>query len=102
RGPVYSAGLFGRLGEGARDPRPPPVANLPLFLELAGILALAPILFPPVDDHRDVRVVLVVLDHLVVELVGELWGDHAIDHVSDCTRALSGRHPPYPKRRPSP
>ena len=33
-----------------------------------------------VDDDRHVRVVLVVVDHLVVELVGELTRDHAIDH----------------------
>ena len=32
------------------------------------------------DDHLDVRVVLVVLDHLVVEVVDELAGDDAIDH----------------------
>ena len=34
----------------------------------------------PVDDHGDVRVVLVVLDHLVVQLVVELRRDDAIDH----------------------
>ena len=33
-----------------------------------------------VDDDRHVRVVLVVVDHLVVELVGELPRNHAIDH----------------------
>src|SRR5207244_2957406 len=42
-----------------------------------------------VDDHRHVRVVLVVLDHLVVELARELPRDHAVDHpVSDCMEGL--------------
>src|SRR5215217_2216699 len=33
-----------------------------------------------VDDDRDVRVVLVVLDHLLEELVLELARDDAVDH----------------------
>src|SRR5919198_565793 len=33
-----------------------------------------------VDDHLDVRVVLVVVDELVVELALELWGNDAVDH----------------------
>src|SRR6188474_85645 len=38
-----------------------------------------------VDDDGHVRVVLVVLDHLLVELVLELAGDYAVDHLaSDC------------------
>src|SRR5438067_9790857 len=78
----YYCPLIGRrLREGARNSRASPVPRLTPFLELAGrlpgpaILALA-----AVDDHGDVRVVLVVLDHLVVELVRELGRDHAVDH----------------------
>src|SRR5215207_7303672 len=55
-------------GERARGPRPAAVANLALVTLAA------------VDDDGYVRVVLVVLDHLVVELVLELARDDAIDH----------------------
>src|ERR671934_1979565 len=77
----YWALIGRRVREGARDPRAPPVARLTPFTELSrrlprtSIVALAAI-----DDHRHVRVVLVVLDHLVVELVRELGRDHAVDH----------------------
>src|SRR5919197_1027578 len=60
-------------------------------LERAACVLPAPpvVALTPVDDHRDVRVVLVVLDHLVVELVRELARDHAVDHsVSDSMEAL--------------
>src|SRR6266513_2998699 len=58
------------------------VTDQPLLVELIGRLAGAPVrALATVDDHLDVRVVLVVLDHLVVELVGELPRDHAIDHL---------------------
>src|SRR5215211_387804 len=54
----------------------------------AAILALT-----AVDDHGHVRVVPVVLDHLVVELVLELARDHAVDHpASDCMEARARRH----------
>src|SRR5919197_829680 len=75
--------LLGRVGvrERPRDARAPPVARLQLLAELGRRLARATVgPLTAVDDHRHVRVVLVVLDHLVVELVGELTRDHAIDH----------------------
>src|SRR5205814_854255 len=50
----------------------------------ASILALA-----SVDDHGDVRVVLVVLDHLVVEVVRELGRNDAIDHALQCMQPLA-------------
>src|ERR671934_261747 len=57
------------------------VADRPLLVELAGRLARATVgALAAVDDDRHVRVVLVVVDHLVVELVGQLARDHAIDH----------------------
>src|SRR6476659_11235984 len=58
------------------------VSNRPLLLVLEPRLAFLPTIgpFAAVDDDGHVRVVLVVLDHLVVELVGELAGNDAIDH----------------------
>src|SRR6476659_2198121 len=53
----------------------------------ASVLALT-----PVDDDRHVRVVLVVLDHLRVELVLEFPRNHAIDHpASDCREDVGWR-----------
>src|SRR3954453_11944626 len=70
------------LGEGPRDTRAAPVSDLPLLLDLARAPAAPAIgAFAAVDDHGHVRVVLVVLDHLVVELGLELAWDDAIDHV---------------------
>src|SRR6478672_9887094 len=71
-----------RAGKGPGDPRAPAVARLALLEELrlrlpgAAVGALA-----AVDDHRHVRVVLVVLDHLVEELGLELARNDAIDHL---------------------
>src|SRR5882724_10576302 len=71
-----------RVGEGARDPRPPSVARLALLEELRLRLPGAAVgALTAIDDHRHVRVVLVVLDHLVEELRFELARDHAIDHL---------------------
>src|SRR5579864_8840045 len=71
-----------RVRERARDASPAPVADLPLLLVLARVLSRPPVgTVAPVDDDGHVRVVLVVLDHLVVQLVGELTGDHAKDHL---------------------
>src|SRR6185503_15599450 len=58
------------------------VADRPLLLVLEPRLPLLAPIGPvaAVDDDRHVRVVLVVLDHLVVELVGELTRNDAIDH----------------------
>src|SRR5205807_6424424 len=85
----------GDVRERSRRARPASVAGGALLLELAGRLASPPILaFSPVDDHRDVRIVLVVLNHLVVELVGELGRDHAVDHPAPkCRDGARGRHP---------
>src|SRR3954447_19181281 len=44
---------------------------------------IAPLPLAPVDDDRHVRVVGVVGDELVVELVGELLGKHAVDHAGE-------------------
>src|SRR5215213_740138 len=68
------------VGERPRDPRAAAVARLPL-LALGRLRSLTPVgPRTPVDDHGHVRVLLVVLDHPVVELVLELRRDHAIDH----------------------
>src|SRR5262245_59849727 len=79
------------VGESPWNPSPPPVAGLTLLDELRGrvLAAAAVVALPPVDDDRDVRVVLVVVDHLVVELVGELAWNHAIDHVIPMIRRQS-------------
>src|SRR6187397_2711796 len=71
---------LGGVREGPRDARPPAVARLALLTLRCGLALPAVAALAPVDDHRDVRVVLVVLDHLVEQLVLELRRDHAIDH----------------------
>src|SRR5436189_244787 len=73
----------------------PAVADLALVLDPPASAAAAVGSLAAVDDHGHVRVVLVVLDHLVVELVGELPRDHAIDHsASDCRWGGRRCHPP--------
>src|SRR5215212_9555661 len=66
------------LGEGARDAGAPPVADD----SFAAVRLPGPPVRPlaAVDDHGDVRIVLVVLDHLVEQLRLELARDHAVDH----------------------
>src|SRR4051794_19865988 len=78
------------VGERSRCARPPAVPDRALAAEDA---ALAPVFpFAPVEDDGHVRVVLVVLDHLVEELVLELARNHAIDHpASDCRDGLGWR-----------
>src|SRR5215208_5914434 len=66
--------------EGAGDARPAPVASNALAAGLAGPGLSAIRALAPVDDDGNVRVVLVVLDHLAEELVRELTRDHAVDH----------------------
>src|SRR5438874_1354699 len=79
-----------RVGKGSRDPRAAPVARLALLDELGlGLPGAAIGALAAVDDHRHVRIVLVVLDHLLVELRLELARDHAIDHL----RLIVGRQP---------
>src|SRR5207248_1381855 len=79
-----------RVGKGSRDPRAAAVARLALLDELGlGLPGAAVGALTAVDDHRHVRVGLVVLDHLLVELRLELARDHAIDHL----RLIVGRQP---------
>ena len=76
----YSGGSVPRKVPGARGPA---VADLALP---ARALAFSPVRAgAPVDDHLDVRVVLVVLGQLVEQLVGELGWDDAIDHRAQCS-----------------
>src|SRR5262245_36123447 len=70
--------------ERSRDAWAPAVASHTLAAGLAwpALAAVRPL--AAIDDDGHVRVVLVVLDHLVEELVGELTRDHAVDHRSKC------------------
>src|SRR5262249_1734961 len=85
--------LLRRVGlrERPRDPRPPPVARLAL-LDGLGLRPARSAVGPlaTVDDHRHVRVVLVVVDHLLVELVRQLPRDHAVDHPATNSRTVCG------------
>src|SRR3954467_13838413 len=77
------------LGERSRCASPPAVPDRALAAEDA---ALAPVLtFAAVEDDGHVRVVLVVLDHLLEELVLELARNHAIDHPASDNRDGLGR-----------
>src|SRR4051794_6034800 len=80
--------VAGDAGELARDPGPPPGAQLPLAA--AARAGLAPRAPPPVDDDGDVRVVLVVRRELVVQLVGEGFRDDAVDHRGDAIQRRGG------------
>src|SRR4051794_29166623 len=71
----------GERREVARDPRTPAVAHL--ALAAAGGPGQAALLLAAVDDDRDVGVVVVVVGELLVELVGERLGNHAVDHDRD-------------------
>src|SRR3954452_5630058 len=77
---------FDVAGDGrelARHARPPAVADLALAAGVADRPALA---LAAIDDHRDVRVVLVVGRELVVQLGREGLWNHAEDHEADPTR----------------
>src|SRR5919108_295206 len=85
-------GVLGRVGarEGAGSAPSPAVPDLALAARGAARTPVVSV--APVDDHRHVRVVLVVLDHLVEELVLELARDHAVDHPAlDCREGLPRR-----------
>src|SRR5436305_7397005 len=62
--------------------RAPAVAHRPLLAGLEAVLAFlaAVASLAAIDDDGHVRIVLVVVDHLVVELVGELARNDAVDH----------------------
>src|SRR5690242_1932059 len=74
--------------EGPRDARPSAIARLALPARLPLRATVGP--RAPVQDDRHVRVVLVVLDHLVEELVLELARDDAIDHALSVGRLEAG------------
>ena len=81
--PVAAHSLLGRpvyVGERARVGAAA-IADRSLLAVLEPLLAFRTAIpsLATVDDDSDVRVVLVVIDHLVVELVGELaWNDAII------------------------
>src|SRR5207244_1601784 len=85
--PPFGAGTR-RLGLEASpwNPRSPAIAGL--ALAAGHPLRSAVGAGAAVDDDGHVRVVLVVLDHLVVELVFELPRDHAVDHVLSVSPVL--------------
>src|SRR3954471_10711362 len=72
------------------NPRPPTVARRPPLVALAGGLVTAPLRAgPALDHHRHVRVVGVVRDETVVQVVRELGRDHAVDHRAGSTGRLA-------------
>src|SRR5260221_11655586 len=84
--------------EGPRSTSAAAVADLALLFELNIGRAVTPVgAVAPVNDHRHVRVVLVVLDHLLEEVALELLGDHAIDRALS-VRTLSARASPNQRR----
>ena len=56
----------------------------------------------PVDDHGHVRVVGVVVGELVEQLVGERFGDDAVDHGSRCYSTSAGGAAIERPSRPTP
>src|SRR4051812_31523835 len=84
--------------ERSGDARTAPVAYLPLTAGLPSVAAIGA--FATFEDHRHVRIVLVVVDHLVEELGLELSWDHAIDHPVPIVgpAARGGRSPGRPGR----
>src|SRR5258708_32799704 len=73
----------------ARDAGSAPVALQPLLLlGLRCGAASPPITAAPIDDHLDIVVAGVVGRQLVEQLVGQIGGDHAVDHVgADANRS---------------
>src|SRR3954449_994670 len=77
-------------GRGLAGHAPPPtVADLALAARITDRAALA---LAAIDDHRDVRVVLVVRGELVVQLGREGLWNHAEDHDGDPTRVRGAVH----------
>src|SRR5215218_9988567 len=73
----------GDRGELSRHAGAPPVTDL--AHPAARGSGLAPLGSAAVDDHGDVRIVLVIPGETGVELLGEGLGDDAVDHASDAT-----------------
>src|SRR5438128_2518132 len=60
---------------------------------LSGVLAPAAVrAVAALDDDRDVRVALVVVDHLVVEVIDELAWNDAIDHAGSVLLSPGSGH----------
>src|SRR4051794_15885554 len=90
-----------RRREAARGPALATIADLAALVVLAARHAAPVGTLAAVDDDGHVRVVLVVGDHLVVELVRERLRDHAVDHRGgDLMRPRRRRagHRPAPSR----
>ena len=73
------------LGESARDTRSP----FDVLLRRLGALWNELFANPAIDDDLDVRIVFVVLDHPLVEIVYELRWNHAVDHLPRILRGDS-------------
>src|SRR5205823_3623984 len=89
---------FVELGEASRRAPVAAVADLAarhrlllvvLALVAAAVAFLAPILLAAVDDDLNVRIVLVVVDELVVQLVRQRLRDDAVDHRGEPTSTFS-------------
>src|SRR6187401_75706 len=85
---LWSLGVEERAG----DAWTAPVACLPLTAGLSPVAAIWAL--ATFQDHRHVRIVLVVVDHLVEELGLELSRDHAIDHARIVGPAARGERSP--------
>src|SRR5579862_1376429 len=77
------------------------LTNRAAFLELGARELVAPVrpMLAAIDDHRHVRVLLVVRKELVVELALELLGHDAIDHL--CPSLTTGLEPRNVRNDPS-
>src|SRR3954471_2649745 len=81
--PAERQSLCGSVGarERARGAGPAPVADLsPLVVRGVAAPPLVRRAVAPVEDHLDVRVVLVVVRHPLEEFALQLARDHAVDH----------------------
>ena len=89
--PQASCASVSRKVPGTRAPAA--VTRLALLGELVAVPAVVPAVGPvaPVDDHRHVRVVTVVLDHLVVELAPRAHAGSRSRSRSQCTSRGGGQ-----------